>query len=69
MRMRGQVIARQILPPIPDRRFDWCAYHDGHPEEHCGWGPTAEEAVADLYRLDAERAEAEAEAMDSDFDD
>lgn len=58
MRM-SDIVLRQVFPPIPDRRFDWAAWHDGEEEEnHCGWGPTAEEAIADLERLDQERAEA-----------
>jgi hypothetical protein len=44
-------------PPIPDRRFDWCAIdddtHDGAPDSHwrarrIGYGPTEQEAIADL---------------------
>lgn len=65
MRMRD-IVLRQVFPPIPDRRFDWAAWHDGEEEEnHSGWGATPEEALADLERLDQERAEAE--QMDSDF--
>lgn len=45
-------------PPIPDRRFDWRAYHEGEEElNHCGWGPNEAEALADLRRLDEERAD------------
>jgi len=52
------------FPPIPDRRFDWCAWHDGEEEEnHYGWGATAEEALADLARLDQERDEALEDAL------
>lgn len=48
-----------VFPPIPDRRFDWCAFHDGHEEEtnRYGWGSTKDEAVADLRRLDDELAD------------
>lgn len=67
MRIRD-IVLRQVLPPIPDRRYDWAAWHDGDEEEnHQGYGRTPEEAIADLERLDAERAEAD--AMDSDYDD
>jgi hypothetical protein len=49
-----------VYPPIPIRKFDWCAtldsyepgepdedgtYHDGDP---IGYGATKEEAIADL---------------------
>jgi hypothetical protein len=54
-------------PPIPNRAFDWSAYddstYDGAPDSKnrhdIGWGRTEEEAVADLWRLLTERAEAE----------
>jgi hypothetical protein len=56
----SRVIVSAVFPPIPDRRFDWCAYWDGEEEEgHYGWGTTPEEALADLERLDQERAEAD----------
>ena len=36
-------------PPIPDRRFDWCAFYDGEEEAgHYGWGRTEAEAIADF---------------------
>lgn len=48
-----------IYPPIPERRFDWCAtfsdYHEG-PEHHpdpfkrlIGWGKSEQEAIDDLH--------------------
>lgn len=51
-----------ILPSIPDRRFDWCAYHDDTEADdagyfHAGWGKTKDEALADLARMDRERHE------------
>jgi hypothetical protein len=50
------------FPPIPDRRWDWRAYHEGEEEQnHCGWGRTREEALADLERLDEEQCEANEE--------
>ena len=63
------IIFHISCPPIPDRRFDWCCYHDGDEEEgHCGYGATPEEALVDLERLDQECAEAlEDERMDSDY--
>jgi hypothetical protein len=50
-------------PPIPDRQFDWRAMYDpDNSDGHCvGYGHTREEALADLDRLDEERAEAEDE--------
>jgi hypothetical protein len=57
--MRGKIITRWIHPPIPDRRFDYCAFHEGREESgHYGWGRTEAEALADLQQLDEERAEA-----------
>lgn len=41
-----------------DPRYVWDAYHDGGDRHHCGSGRTKEEAIADLGRLDQERAEA-----------
>jgi len=54
--MRRRIITRHIYPPISDRRWDWCAYHDGDEElPHLyGWGSTKEEAVADLAQIDEE---------------
>jgi hypothetical protein len=50
-------------PPIPDRQFDWHAMYEPDDSEghHVGYGHTREEALADLARLDWERAEAEDE--------
>ena len=49
----------QKRPPIPDRRFDWCAYHDPDDSDglHWGWGATEAEAIDDLKRLDDELAD------------
>lgn len=49
-----------VFPPIPDRRFDWCAVHsntydgaeDSGNRHHIGYGATEAEAIADLKRLD-----------------
>ena len=43
-----KVITRYVYPPIPDRRFDWCAHYDGDEEGPTGWGRTEEEAIEDL---------------------
>ena len=46
-------------PPIPDRRFDWRAWHEPDDSEgrHVGWGRTEREALEDLLRLDQERTD------------
>jgi len=56
--MDQKLITRNVCPPISDRRFDWVAHYDGD-ELHAGWGATEAEAIADLQRLDQERAEAD----------
>ncbi len=58
--MKDPIQTHYVHPPIPDRRWDWCAYRDA---EHrpVGWGQTEERALADLRRLEAE---AECEARD-----
>jgi hypothetical protein len=58
-----KIITHHEYPPIPDRRFDWCAYHEDEVENahHYGWGATEQEALDDLKRLDEERAECEEE--------
>jgi hypothetical protein len=54
----SDIKTRHEYPPIPDRRFDWCAWHDGEEElGHYGWGRTEWEAVTDLHRIDDERAD------------
>lgn len=42
-------------PPIPCRKFDWCAVDDSTYEPGCaiGWGATEQEAIEDLL-LDIE---------------
>jgi hypothetical protein len=59
----SKIIVTFDPPPIPDRQFDWRAMHDPDNSEghHVGYGRTREEALADLERLDEERAEVEAE--------
>ena len=49
--MTEKIITENVYPPIPTRRFDWCAYFDGH-EEHgpYGWGPTERSATAELLQ-------------------
>lgn len=44
-----RVITRNIFPPIPDRRFDWCALYEGEEEAgNYGYGATEAEAIADF---------------------
>lgn len=46
-----------IYPPIPDRRFDWCAYDDDTfdgPGCKVGYGETEQAAVADLLEQQEE---------------
>lgn len=38
-----------VFPPIPDRRFDWCAYYEGEEEKgNYGEGSTPYMAILDL---------------------
>ena len=55
----NRVVVYHEYPPIPDRRWDWRALHEGDDEEPWkhGWGCTREEAIADLARLDRELEE------------
>lgn len=60
----SKVITTNIFPPIPDRRFDWCAYFDGdEPNDNGsmmqGFGATESEAIDDLIRLYEEKCECE----------
>lgn len=44
-----RIITSHVYPPIPDRRFDWCAHRDGREEDgNYGWGRTEAEAITDL---------------------
>ncbi len=46
------IVTIHVLPPIPCRRNDWCAYPDGEEENgNYGWGPTEEAAIADLIEI------------------
>ena len=53
----NKIVTTHVYPPIPDRRFDWCAYRDGQEEGNTGWGKTEKEAIADL--LETEELEKE----------
>lgn len=48
----ADVVTQYICPPIPDRRWDWCAYRKGEEESgNYGWGRTAQEAVEELEAM------------------
>lgn len=47
--MPAKIVTSYVYPPIPWRQFDWCAFIDGEEEAGpYGWGPTEEDAIADL---------------------
>lgn len=54
-----KIITSHVWPPIPIRKFDWCAYLDGREEDTSmyGWGETEEDARLDLQRLIADEEE------------
>jgi hypothetical protein len=44
-----KIVTCCMYPPIPDRRFDWCAHWDGEEETgDYGWGRTEQEAIDDF---------------------
>jgi len=52
---RPPIVTYHAYPPIPTRRFDWCAFRDGQEElGNYGWGPTEEAAIQDLHEREAE---------------
>jgi hypothetical protein len=58
--MARKLVTSCQYPPIPDRRFDWCAYFDGTEEDgNYGWGSTEAEAIDDFIENYAEEYEAE----------
>lgn len=55
----GRLVVRTefVHPPIPDRRWDWCATFDGYePGEPIGYGPTENAAMLDLVSETEARA-------------
>jgi hypothetical protein len=49
-------VTTNVFPPIPDRRFDWCATRDNDEpddEGHMlqGYGRTEQEAIGDLVAV------------------
>lgn len=53
-----KIVVHHEYPPIPCRKFDWCAYDaDSYePGRPLGWGATKLEAIEDLL-LEMEEAE------------
>jgi hypothetical protein len=44
-----QIVTTHVMPPIPTNIFDWSAcFDDYEPGAPIGYGPTKEEAIADL---------------------
>lgn len=58
----SKVVTSNIFPPIPLRKFDWCAYFDGEEDGLVGYGPTEVDAIDDLMCLQDARGDGEAEA-------
>lgn len=57
MKQDNAITVEFVNPPIPVRNFDWCASRqDGDDDSPCGYGATAEEAIADLLELESEDA-------------
>lgn len=51
--MEKKIITSPTYSPLPNRKYDWCAYYEGEEEEGIvGYGATKEEAVEDLKSLD-----------------
>ncbi|MGB7837114.1 MAG: hypothetical protein WBL40_03270 [Terrimicrobiaceae bacterium] len=47
---RKEITTEHVIPPIPYRGDDWCAYYtnDQDDQPDCGWGATQEEAIENL---------------------
>jgi hypothetical protein len=57
--MSRKINTQHVYPPIPVRKYDWCATFDGYePGDLIGEGATEAEAIADL-RTQAAEAEDE----------
>ena len=47
-----KIVTSHIYPPIPIRKFDWCAYFDGEEEDgNYGYGETEQEAIRDFMDI------------------
>jgi len=45
------ILVESICPPVPSRRFDWCAWIEGTEDAGpYGYGVTEEMAIEDLKR-------------------
>jgi len=54
----SRIIVRYWPPPIPIRKYDYCAYRDGYEEiGQYGFGETEQEALDELAEIEAEHAE------------
>ena len=50
-----EILVEYVNPPIPDRRFDYCAtWDDYEPGDAQGWGRTESEAISNLTEEDQE---------------
>ena len=55
-------------PPIPDRRFDWCAFRYGcEPEEPIGYGSTPEDAIQNLHEEEERLLDMQDECLEADL--
>lgn len=63
----SKVVAHNIFPPIPLRKFDWCAYFDGEEEGLIGYGAIEADAIDDLIQQ-WEESQPEPEAESEPFD-
>lgn len=44
-----KIVTEHVFPPIPSRRWDWCARLEGYDAgDPIGWGETEAAAIADL---------------------
>lgn len=53
-----RIVLSPVFPPIPTRRFDWCAYIDGEEEEGTyGYGESKQAALNELIEGELERSD------------
>ncbi|MHC2462090.1 hypothetical protein [Bradyrhizobium embrapense] len=51
-----KIVCTHVFPPIPDRRYDWCATRDSDEPDDSGhmfqgFGSTAQDAIDDLVAV------------------
>jgi hypothetical protein len=47
-----EIVTVRVCPPIPARKFDWCAYYEGAEETgNYGWGVGEDDAIAALESM------------------